>query len=98
MTHKDLQTYIEDKAMSGLSKISVDFEQDPNVAATLFNVLKTKETYIFSTEEEVDNFIDECRQDLGFAGVDKKYKAGKMSKSGEEIRPEQWIAIVKYQK
>ena len=97
MKHTDLESYINDRANQGLTKIEFVLEADPNVVND-FNVLKTKETYVYAAEGEADEAIDNFRIDPGFLGVEKKYKAGKMSKSGEEIKPETWSVIVKLAK
>ena len=61
-----------------------------------YYITKTKETYVYGTEDEADAKINEVRQLAGFAGCDKKFKAGKISKkTGEEISPDTYTAIVK---
>ena len=49
------------------------------------------------TKEKLYNAkINEARQLPGFAGCDKKFKAGKVSKkTGEEISPDTYTAVVK---
>ena len=63
-----------------------------------FYVVKTKETYVFEDEADADVKVDAARRDPGFAGVEKKYKAGKMNKAGDVVRPETWTVVVKLNK
>lgn len=58
-------------------------------------VTKTKEVFTYDDEQDADDKINEARQNLGFAGVDKKYKAGKMNKAGEVVKPECWVVTIK---
>ena len=60
-----------------------------------FNVTKTKETYVFEDESEADRMVDDVRRNPGFLGVDKKYKAGKMNKAGDVVKPETWTVVAK---
>ena len=91
MKLSEINSYVETK--TNLTKIEVTTEVDEY--ATGFYVVKTKETYVFEDEHDADVKVDAVRQDLGFAGVEKKYKAGKMNKAGEVIRPETWVVVAK---
>ena len=91
---KDLENYIN--SQPNLKKIdpSLEYSEDHEE----FFVTKTKETYIFVDEVDADTKVDAVRRDVGFAGVEKKFKAGKMNKSGEVVRPDMWIVVVKLNK
>lgn len=96
MKLQELQTYIEKKNKEGLTKIEVSMEVDPGLTEDVYWVTKTKETYVYGSEDEADAKIDEVRQLPGFAGCDKKFKQGKVSKkTGEELTPDTYTAIVK---
>ena len=91
MRLSDVNQYVVNKA--NLTKIEVAVETDEY--ATDFYVTKTKETYVFGSEDEADAKINEVRQDSTFVGAEKKYKAGKMNKAGEVTKPETWTVVVK---
>ena len=84
MRIEDIKEYVD--ARPALTKIEVTTELGADV--TYFMVTKTKETYVFEDESDADKMVDEIRRDPGFLGVDKKYKAGKMNKSGDLVKPE----------
>lgn len=90
MNYKDITSYIDEKSQEGLTKIDISL-----VNEGYFSVIKTKETYTVYDEEEADKLIDDKRTFEGFAGVDKKFKAGKRNKSGEEVSPDTWVVVVK---
>ena len=93
MKLQELQNYIEQKNNEGLTKIEVSMELE---GVSTYYINKTKETYVYLTEDEADAKINEVRQLPGFAGCDKKFKAGKVSKkTGEELTPDTYTAIVK---
>ena len=92
MRYSELDNYVEERLKEGLSKIDVSlvvFDE------TSLDVAKTKETYTLYDEAEANKLIDEKRRLDGFAGVDKKFKAGKVNKAGEEISPDTWTIVVK---
>lgn len=93
MEYRDITAYIDNRAQKGLVKISVDFEDVDNDGSNLF-VIKTKETYHFEEEKDADAFIDIMRQENGFVGITKKFKAGKINKAGEMVRPDLFIVTV----
>lgn len=95
MRLEDLLTYIQEKNQEGLTKMEITIELDENSTDSYY-VTKTKETFIYGDEEEQNRKIDEVRQDEGFAGVDKKFKAGKISKkSGEQLTPDTYTVVAK---
>ena len=76
-----------------LTKIEITTEMVPDV--NVFVVTKTKETYVFEDEQCADEKVDMVRQNPNFIGVEKKYKAGKLDKAGEVVKPETWTVIAK---
>lgn len=96
MKLQDLQKYIDSLVNDGLTKISVELEIDAETTDNTFYVIKTKETFVYGDEQEADAKIDDVRQINGFAGCDKKFKAGKISKkTGEELTPDTYTVVVK---
>lgn len=93
MKYEELDNYIEERKEKDLTKIEITLESD--VETGQFYVVKTKETFVYGDEESADEIINEARQKPGFAGCDKKYKAGKVNKAGEMVKPETYTAIVK---
>lgn len=89
----ELEAYIKERPQ--LIKMSVDLEISED--CTGFIVSKTKETYSFEDETEADTMVNDIRQDIGFLGVEKKYKAGKLNKAGDVVRPETWQVVAKIQ-
>ena len=91
MRIEDIKEYVD--ARPALTKIEVVTELGADV--TYFIVTKTKETYVFEDESEADRMVDDVRRNPGFLGVDKKYKAGKMNKAGDVVKPETRTVIAK---
>ena len=91
MRIEDIKVYVE--ARPELTKIEVTSEIDEFNNG--FIVTKTKETYVFENEEDADKMVDELRLNPNFLGVDKKYKAGKMNKAGDVVKPETWTVVGK---
>lgn len=91
MSISSFQDYLNSLPM--LTKIEYKAEVDPNNGE--FVITETKETYVYDNEEDADKRIDAVRQDLGFISVVKKYKAGKMDKAGEVVKPETWTVVAK---
>lgn len=91
MTINTITQYIQERP----DLIKIEIVSELGELASDFLIIKTKETYSYGTEEEADAKIDELRRSTGFIGVEKKYKAGKMSKTGEELKPEVWLVIAK---
>ncbi len=91
MTINLLTQYIQDRP----DLIKIETVNELSEFGTDFLITKTKETYSYGSEDEADAKINDLRQSAGFISVEKKYKAGKMSKTGEEIRPEVWLVVAK---
>lgn len=91
MTINLLTQYIQDRP----DLIKIETVSELSEFGTDFLITKTKETYSYGSETEADAKINDLRQNTGFISVEKKYKAGKMSKTGEEIRPEVWLVVAK---
>ena len=60
-----------------------------------FYVVESKETYVYDNELDAATKLNDVRQDPGYKSSEKKFKAGKVNKAGEEIRPDTWIVITK---
>ena len=90
----DIESYVN--SLKNLTSIEIKIEEDEEVVG--FRVVKTKETYVFEDEDEALAKVDAVRQDVGFVGVDKKFKQGKVNKNGEEVRPDTWIVVAKLNK
>lgn len=95
MRYTEIKDYVD--SLENLRKIEFTIEDDEEMSGG-FYVVKTKETYVFEDEADADRKVDSVRQDPGFAGVEKKYKAGKMNKAGDTVKPETWTVIVKLNK
>ena len=95
MKYTDIKDYID--SLENLRKIEFTIEDDEEMSGN-FYVIKTKETYVYEEESDADAKVDSVRRDVGFAGVEKKYKAGKMNKAGDVVRPETWIVVAKLNK
>lgn len=95
MKYTDIKDYID--SLENLRKIEFTIEDDEEMNGN-FYVIKTKETYVYEEESDADAKVDSVRRDVGFAGVEKKYKAGKMNKAGDVVRPETWIVVAKLNK
>ena len=91
MRIEDIKEYVD--ARPALTKMEVVAELGTDV--DYFLVTKTKETYVFEDESEADRMVDDVRRNPGFLGVDKKYKAGKMNKAGDVVKPETWTVVAK---
>lgn len=88
----NINDYVAGK--QNLTKIEAVSEVD-EYNSTSFYVIKTKETYVFGSEDEADAKINEVRQEPTFVGAEKKFKVGKMNKAGEIVKPETWTVVVK---
>lgn len=93
MKYTDIVDYID--GLDNLTKIELTIEADEYGN---FYVVKTKETFVYGTEDEADAKVDSVRLKPGFAGVDRKFKAGKMNKAGEVTKEETWSVIAKLNK
>lgn len=95
MKYTDIKDYID--GLNNLRKIEITVEDDEEMTGS-FYITKTKETYVFEDEVDADEKVDEARRNPGFAGVDKKFKQGKVNKAGEVVKPETWTVVVKLNK
>ena len=91
MSIEDIKEYVD--ARPALTKIEVTSEIDEFNNG--FVVTKTKETYVFEDESDADKMVDDLRLNPNFIGVDKKYKAGKMNKAGDVVKPETRTVVAK---
>ena len=69
----NINDYVAGK--QNLTKIEVVSEVDEY--STGFYVIKTKETYVFGSEDEADAKINEARQSSSFESAKKTYKIDK---------------------
>ena len=76
MKYTNIKDYID--SLENLRKIEFTIEDDEEMSGN-FYVVKTKETYVYEDESDADAKVDAVRRDVGFAGVENKYKAGKMN-------------------
>ena len=90
-----LENYIQEKNAEGLTNIQATLELDAETTASIYYVTKTKETYVYGTEDEADAKINEARQLDGFTSAKKKFKPGKISKkTGEELTPDTYTVVI----
>ena len=90
-----LLTNINDYVAGKQNLTKIDVVSEVDEYNTGFYVTKTKETYVYGSEDEADAKINEVRQEPTFVGAEKKFKAGKMNKAGEVTKPETWTVVVK---
>ena len=90
MRLEDLSGYVAQ--LDNLTKFEVKTEDDTMGHLV---VTETKETYVYEDEQDADNKINDARQNPLFASATKKFKQGKINKSGEIIRPETWTVVIK---
>lgn len=90
MRLEDLSGYVAE--LDNLTKFEVKTEDD-TVGHLI--VTETKETYIYEDEQDADNKINDARQNPLFTSATKKFKQGKINKSGEIVRPETWTVVIK---
>lgn len=90
MRLEDLSGYVAE--LDNLTKFEVKTEDD-TVGHLI--VTETKETYVYEDEQDADNKINDARQNALFASATKKFKQGKINKSGEIVRPETWTVVIK---
>lgn len=91
MRIEDIQDYVN--ARPALTKLEVTTELGTDV--TYFLVTKTKETYVFEDEMDADKMVDEIRRDPQFIGVEKKFKKGKVNKTGDVVKADTWLVVAK---
>ena len=90
MRLEDLSGYVAQ--LDNLTKFEVKTEDD---TMGHLIVTETKETYVYEDEQDADNKINDARQNPLFASATKKFKQGKINKSGEIVRPETWTVVIK---
>lgn len=90
MTLTNINEYVASK--DNLTKIEVTAEVDEY--STGFYVVKTKETYVYESEDDADAKINEARQSSCFESAKKTYKAGKLNKAGDVVKPETYVVVV----
>lgn len=90
MRLEDLSGYVAQ--LDNLTKFEVKTEDD---TVGHLVVTETKETYVYEDEQDADNKINDARQNPLFASATKKFKQGKINKSGEIVRPETWTVVIK---
>ena len=90
MRLEDLSSYVAQ--LDNLTKFEVKTEDDTMGHLV---VTETKETYVYEDEQDADNKINDARQNPLFASATKKFKQGKINKSGEIVRPETWTVVIK---
>ena len=90
MRLEDLSGYVAQ--LDNLTKFEVKTEDD---TVGHLVVTETKETYVYENEEDADSKINDARQNPLFASATKKFKQGKINKSGEIVRPETWTVVIK---
>lgn len=91
MRIEDLANYASSLG-TNLTKIEMKAEDD---TCGHMIVVETKETYVFEDEDSADEKVNEARQNSLFAAATKKYKQGKVNKSGEIVKPETWTVVIK---
>ncbi len=94
MKYTELEDYLNEKISQGLVKIDLNLALDDTLGQDLY-VIKTKETYEFFEEADADAMINKVRCSQEFAGVEKKFKQGKVNKAGEIIRDDAWYVVAK---
>ena len=87
--------YITAAREAGMIKIEPVIDQS-EIDPSTFVVSKTKETYVFSSEEDANELINNAHQLDTFAAAAKTFKAGKKNKAGEEIAPDTWKVVLKF--
>ena len=90
----DLIVYVKQAQADGLVKATIEIDSTGGYDG-VFYVTKTKETYSYDAEGPADDKIDEVKDNPGFAGVDKKFKQGKVNKAGEIVRADEYQVIAK---
>lgn len=79
-----------------LNKIEPSFDKDVTGDGSYF-LTKSKETYLYETESEADEKINDARQANGFESAKKTFKAGKISKkTGDILVPDYWKVVIVY--
>ena len=78
--------------LSNLTKFEVKSEDD---TMGHLIVTETKETFVFEDEADADEKIKDATANSLCLAHTKKYKQGKINKSGEIVKPETWTVVIK---
>jgi len=90
MRLEDLAGYVA--TLSNLTKFEVKSEDD---TMGHLIVTETKETFVFEDEADADEKIKDATANPLCLAHTKKYKQGKINKSGEVVKPETWTVVIK---
>ena len=90
MRLEDLSGYVAE--LDHLVKFEIKTEDDTMGHLV---VVETKETFVYDDEEDADNKINDSVANPLCLSHTKKYKQGKINKSGEITRPETWQVVIK---
>lgn len=90
MRLEDLSNYVAQ--LSNLVKFEIKSEDD---TVGHLVVTETKETYIYEDEQDADDKINAAIASPFCLAHTKKYKAGKINKQGEIVKPETWQVVIK---
>lgn len=92
-----LQELVTNEQNKGLIKITPTYEMnidDDNVCVDMFNS-KLVTTYMFMTENEADDTINQYRLAKTFESATKKYVKPKIKK-GEIVKDEYWLVTLTF--
>jgi len=90
MRLEDLAGYVA--TLANLTKFEVKSEDDTQGHLI---VTETKETFVYEDEDEADEKIKDATANPLCLAHTKKYKQGKINKSGEIVKPETWTVVIK---
>lgn len=90
MRLEDLPGYVA--TLDNLTKFEVKSEDDTMGHLV---ITETKETYVFEDEQDADDKINSAIGNPLCLAHTKKYKQGKINKSGEIVKPETWTVVIK---
>ena len=90
MRLEDLPGYVAE--LDNLTKFEIKTEDDTMGHLV---VTETKETYVYDDERDADDKINSSIANPLCLAHTKKYKQGKINKSGEIVRPETWTVVIK---
>lgn len=90
MRLEDLPGYVAE--LDNLNKFEIKTEDDTMGHLV---VTETKETYVYEDERDADEKINSSIANPLCLAHTKKYKQGKINKSGEIVKPETWTVVIK---
>ena len=90
MRLEDLPGYVAE--LDNLTKFEIKTEDDTMGHLV---VIETKETYVYEDERDADEKINSSIANPLCLAHTKKYKQGKINKSGEIVKPETWTVVIK---